>query len=206
MGGTRFRILPTSRGFWLRRTARRPANKMGRRPSTSAENFRRPRRDICPTSRELGWGTSLDVQRKCAPTSRENVPRRPEEMCPDVQRESTNVSRKTIVLTGRSLWTSGTFFSGRRGSFPLDVGTHFLWTSRGVAHPILWTSGQIFFGRRACVGGGPLFQEPLEGTLRKTLRILRTSSKCGGGLARSIGDFLANAIRSNGRNMLSSSL
>ena len=91
MGGTRFRIPPTSRGFWLRRAARRPANKMGRRPSTSAENFRRTRRDICPTSRELGWGTNPDVQRKCAPTSRENVPRRPKEMCPDVQRESTNV-------------------------------------------------------------------------------------------------------------------
>ena len=150
------------KSFWPRRTARRPAKKMGRRPSTSAENFRRTCPDICATSRELEWGTLPDVQRKCAPTSRENVPRRPEKMCPDVQRESTNVSRKMIFLIGRSLWTSGNFFSGRRGRFPPDVGTHFLWTSGGVAHPILWTSGRLFFGRRACVGGGPLFQAPLE--------------------------------------------
>ena len=61
-------------GFWPRRTARRPAKEMGRRPSTSAENFRRTCPDICPTSRELGWGTPPDVQRKCAPTSNENVP------------------------------------------------------------------------------------------------------------------------------------
>ena len=137
-----------------------------------------------------------DVQRKSAPTSRgldgrpsstsrENVFRRPKESSPDVQRKMSPTSRETVqsersfsvihssILSGRrgtfpldvgahSLWTSGHIFSGRRDTFSLEVGAYFLWTSAGVAHPILWTSGHIFSGRRTYVARGPLFWEPLK--------------------------------------------
>ena len=80
-------------------------------------------------------GDPPDVQRKCVPTSSGNLPRRPEKKLPDVQRDRpirNIIFRDTFV---HSLWTSGHIFSGRRGTFSLDVGAHFLWTSGGVPHP-----------------------------------------------------------------------
>ena len=95
---------------------------------------RRPEK-ICPDVQRIGWATPLDVQRKCVPTSKGKLPRRPEKNVPDVQRDRpvrTIVFRDTFV---DSLWTSGHISFGRRGTFSLDVGAHFLWTSGVVPHP-----------------------------------------------------------------------
>ena len=79
-----------------------------------------------------------DLQTKCVPTSSENAPRRPEKI------------DECITENGRSLWTSGHIFFGRRGTFPLDVGGD----SR-------WRSGHISSGRR---GGSPIHLSGRRGT------------------------------------------
>ena len=202
MGGKRFRIPSTSRGFLASTHGPTPSERDG---ETSLDLRRKFSSDVprhMPDVQGAWMGDPPrrpekmcpDVQRECAPTSRENVPRRPERMDECITENDISDWAVSLDVGQLFLWTSGEISAGRRNTFSLDVGGGRPSNPLDVGAHFLWTSGM-------CRG-----RSTLPGTLRKTLRILRASGKCGGGFARSIGDFLAIAICSKGRNMLSRSL
>ena len=127
-------------------------------------------------------------------TSRENVPRRPERIDECITENDISDWAVSLDVGQLFLWTSGKISAGRRNTFSLDVGGGRPSNALDVGAHFVWTSGM-------CRG-----RSTLPATFRKTLRILRASGKCGGGFARSIGDFLAIAICSKARSMLSRSL